>query len=225
MKKIIVAIDGYSGTGKSSTAKEVARQLDYIYVDSGAMYRAVTYYLLHHKVDISNQSEVERHLDYIQLQFKKVDEQNILFMNGESMDTRIRTMEVNQLVSEVSTLITVRRELVKQQKKIGEERGIVMDGRDIGTVVFTDAELKVFMVASLDVRGKRRKLELQEKNIDIPLEEVMSNLKKRDKIDSERTEGPLKKAPDALEIDTSDLTFDQQVTKIVDQARKEINAS
>ena len=224
MKKIIVAIDGFSGTGKSSTAKEVARQLGYIYVDSGAMYRAVTYYLQHHKVEISNHKAVTDQLGHIQLQFKKVDGQNVLFMNGESMDTKLRTMEVNQLVSEVSTLVSVRRELVKQQQKIGEERGIVMDGRDIGTVVFPDAELKVFMTASLDVRGERRKLELLERNIDIPLEEVMSNLRNRDKIDSERAEGPLKKASNALEIDTSDLTFEEQVSKIVDLAKQHINA-
>ena len=144
-------------------------------------------------------------------------------MNDQIMDSNLRTMEVNELVSEVSTLSNVRQELVSQQQKIGEKRGIVMDGRDIGTVVFTDAELKVFMVASIDVRGKRRRLELLRNNIEIPLDKIMFNLKKRDQIDSERAVGPLTKAKNALEIDTSDLTFDQQVEKIVDKAKSMIN--
>lgn len=223
MNKIIVAIDGFSGTGKSSTAKEVAKTLGYIYVDSGAMYRAITYYFLCHEIEIQNEEVIKNLLSTIKLEFRNGAGQNSLYMNNESMDEKIRTMEVNQLVSEVSTLVSVRRELVKQQQKIGKNRGIVMDGRDIGTVVFPDAELKVFMIASLDVRGERRKLELEEKGINIPLEEVIMNLKKRDIIDSARAEGPLKKASKALEIDSSDLTFDVQVAKIVDQAKKHIN--
>ena len=225
MKRIIVAIDGFSGTGKSSTAKEVARQLGYIYVDSGAMYRAIAYYFLHHEVDIQDDYSVKNLLSNIQLEFRSAERKVILFMNNESMDDKIRTMEVNQLVSEVSTLVHVRRELVRQQQQIGMNRGIVMDGRDIGTVVFPDAELKVFMVASLKVRGERRELELKEKGIDIPLEDVMMNLKKRDIIDSGRVEGPLKKAEGALEIDTSDMTFEEQVTTIVNQAKQKINES
>lgn len=225
LNEIIVAIDGYSGTGKSSTAKEVARQLGYIYVDSGAMYRAVTFYFLQHGVDISNSSEVIKSLKHIYLQFKNEERQNILFMNGESVDDKLRTMEVNQLVSEVSTLVNVRRELVKQQQKMGIDRKIVMEGRDIGTVVFPNAKLKVFMVASLEVRSKRRKLELDEQTTPIPLEEIMSNLKKRDQIDSEREEGPLRQTAGALVIDTSYLTFKEQVTKIVNQAKKHINES
>jgi len=225
VNKIIVAIDGFSGTGKSSTAKEVAKALGYIYVDSGAMYRAITYYFLHHEIEIQDDDAVRNLLSNIKLEFRNEAGQNKLYMNDESMDDKIRTMEVNQLVSEVSTLVNVRRELVRQQQQIGENRGIVMDGRDIGTVVFPDAELKVFMVASLDVRGERRKLELEEKGINIPLEEVMMNLKKRDIIDSARAEGPLRKASEALEIDSSDLTFEAQVAKIVDQAKQQINES
>ena len=223
VRKIIVAIDGFSGTGKSSTAKEVAKALKYIYVDSGAMYRAITYYFLHHEVDIQNEDAVKNMLENIRLDFRIENGHDVLYMNDECMEEKIRTMEVNQLVSEVSTLVQVRRELVMQQQQIGAKRGIVMDGRDIGTVVFPDAELKVFMVASLEVRGKRRKLELAEKNIDITEEVVMMNLKKRDIIDSSRAEGPLRKAPDALEIDTSDLTFEDQVAKIIDQAKQKIN--
>ena len=223
MKKIIVAIDGYSGTGKSSTAKEVARQLGYVYVDSGAMYRAVTYHFIENKVDVSNEDKVIAELQNISLKFKNTKGRNMLFMNEQIMDSNLRTMEVNGLVSEVSVLSNVRKELVSQQQNIGKKRGIVMDGRDIGTVVFTDAELKVFMVASIDVRGKRRRLELLKNDIDIPLDEIMLNLKRRDQIDSERAVGPLTKAESALEIDTSDLTFDQQVSKIVDQAKSRIN--
>ena len=223
MKKIIVAIDGYSGTGKSSTAKEVARQLGYVYVDSGAMYRAVTYHFIENKVDVSNEDKVIAELQNISLKFKNTKGRNMLFMNEQIMDSNLRIMEVNGLVSEVSALSNVRKELVSQQQNIGKKRGIVMDGRDIGTVVFTDAELKVFMVASIDVRGKRRRLELLKNDIDIPLDEIMLNLKRRDQIDSERAVGPLTKAESALEIDTSDLTFDQQVSKIVDQAKSRIN--
>ncbi len=223
MKKIVVAIDGFSGTGKSSTAKEVARQLNYIYVDSGAMYRAVTYSFIENGVDINNEAEVTARLQKLRLQFRNVDGRNILYMNGESMDDKIRTMKVSGLVSEVSTLVNVRRELVKQQQRLGGEKGIVMDGRDIGTVVFKDAELKVFMIASLDVRSERRRLELLEKNMVIPLDEIKANLANRDRIDSGRDEGPLKKDDDALLIDTSDLSFDQQVEKIVKQANKKIN--
>ena len=223
MKKIIVAIDGYSGTGKSSTAKEVARQLGYLYVDSGAMYRAVACRFIERKVDVSNQEQVGKELQNISLEFKNMEGRNSLYMNGRHMDSNLRSMEVNERVSEVSALPNVRRELVSQQQKIGEKRGIVMDGRDIGTVVFTSAELKVFMVASVEVRGERRRLELLENNIEIPLHEIMLNLKKRDQIDSERAVGPLTKAEDALEIDTSHLTFEQQVTKIMNQAKSRID--
>ncbi len=217
MKKIIVAIDGYSGTGKSSTAKEVANRLHYTFIDSGAMYRAVTFHCLQQKIDLKDLSRVMDELGAIKMEFHPT-QQSALFLNGKLLADELRTMEVNQSVSDVAAITEVRREMVRQQKLMGKGKGIVMDGRDIGTMVFPEAELKVFMTSSPEVRGKRRQMELFEKGIHSDLETIVKNLKERDQIDSNRAEGPLRKAEGALEIDTSDLTFEEQVERIVQAA-------
>jgi cytidylate kinase len=219
MNKIIVAIDGYSGTGKSSTAKAVAKCLSYTYIDSGAMYRAVTYYFLQNGVDINSPHAVTSHLKRIELTFQNNGEHEMLLLNGAWVDNQLRTMEVNSNVSPVSAIPEVRTAMVKLQQEAGREKGVVMDGRDIGTVVFPDADLKVFMTASIDVRSKRRQLELKEKGIDSDIKEIKRNLAQRDKIDSSRETAPLIKAVGALEIDTSALTFEEQVQTIVEAAK------
>jgi cytidylate kinase len=217
MKKIVIAIDGNSGCGKSSTAKSIAKNLKYIYIDTGAMYRAVTLFFIKHKIDLKNKLDVEAALKQIDISFEyNIDtSKNETFLNGKNVEQKIREMEVSNLVSPVSEISQVRRKLVEQQRRLGGETGVVMDGRDIGTVVFPDADLKIFMTADLEVRALRRQLELQEKNTHVELEDVVENLKNRDIIDSSRDDSPLKKADDAYLIDTSNLTFDEQVNKIL----------
>lgn len=217
MKKIIIAIDGNSGCGKSSTAKAIARELQYIYIDTGAMYRAVTLFFIQHDVDLQNDRDVSEALKEIDISFEynMASGKNETYLNGKNVEYDIRQMDVSNLVSPVSEISAVRRKLVEQQRRMGKTRGVVMDGRDIGTVVFPDAELKIFMTASLEVRAERRRLELQEKGVEVDLKEVIENLHNRDRIDSSRNDSPLKKADDAIEIDTSNLTFDEQVQKIL----------
>lgn len=218
--KIVIAIDGYSGTGKSSTAKQVASRLGYTYIDSGAMYRAVTYFFLTNNIDLKKDN-IEDHLKDCTINFKGTS----IYLNGECIDHQIRTMEVNQQVSEVSAISEVRAKLVEQQRKMGEEKEVVMDGRDIGTVVFPDAELKVFMTADLDVRADRRKKELEKKGIQESIEVIKSNLVERDKIDSTRSDSPLKMAENAQEINTTHLTLNEQIDKIVAMAESIIYES
>ncbi|WP_421870518.1 (d)CMP kinase [Marinoscillum sp.] len=220
MKKIVVALDGFSGTGKSSTAKKVADALHYIYIDSGAMYRATTYFMLANEVNLDDHDAVAASLEGVDIQFLGSQ----ILLNGTNVSNEIRTMRINENVSKVSAIRQVREAMVAQQQQIGRERGIVMDGRDIGTVVFPDAELKVFMTANPRVRALRRQKELLEKGIEEELNTIELNLLERDKIDSSRAESPLIKADDAVEIDTSDLTFDEQVHKIVELAKEIIHA-
>ena len=221
MHKITIAIDGFSGTGKSSTAKKVASQLGYTYIDSGAMYRATTLYFLEQNVSLDDASQVEHALDTLDIRF----EEGHVLLNGEDVSDAIRTMRVNEHVSAVSTIAVVRHAMVAQQQKIGKGKGIVMDGRDIGTVVFPDAELKVFMTANTRIRAQRRQSELAEKGIIEELNVIENNLSQRDEIDSTRSESPLRKAEGAVEIDTSNLTFVDQVHKIVSLAKDKIHAS
>lgn len=217
--KIVIAIDGYSGTGKSSTAKQVASRLGYTYIDSGAMYRAVTYHFLSKNIDLDNIDALSTSLEECSISF---DGPSIV-LNGTAIDHEIRTMEVNQNVSEVSAISQVRTKLVEQQRKMGEKKGVVMDGRDIGTVVFPNAELKVFMTADMDIRADRRRIELEKKGIYESVEVIKENLKERDRIDSEREDSPLKKAVDAKEIDTSHITLNQQIDIIVEMAESILN--
>jgi len=217
MKKIIIAIDGNSGCGKSSTAKAIAKQLQYIYIDTGAMYRAVTYFFIKNNIDLKNEKDVAEALKQIDISFEYniPTSKNETYLNGKNVEYQIRQMEVSNLVSPVSEISAVRRKLVEQQRRMGQGKGVVMDGRDIGTVVFPDAELKIYMTASLEVRAERRRLELLEKGVEVDIQEVIENLSKRDQIDSSRKDSPLRKADGAIEIDTSNLAFDEQVNKIL----------
>lgn len=214
MKKIIVAIDGFSSCGKSTMAKELAYDTGYIYVDTGAMYRAVSLYCLQNGW-ITNSSldevQIKKHSKDIHISFKTNSEgKTETYLNGKNVEKEIRTLDVANGASKVSTLGFVRRELVAQQQAMGREKGIVMDGRDIGTVVFPDAELKIFLTASPEIRAFRRLAELERKGEAATYEEVLSNLKERDERDQNRKESPLKKAEDAIVIDNSNLSLTEQ---------------
>jgi cytidylate kinase len=216
LKKIIIAIDGYSACGKSTTAKEVARELNYRYIDSGAMYRSVTKYFLDHHVSLTNPKEVAKALHDIRITFvinsKGISE---TFLNGINVEASIRKMKISQHVSLVSSIKEVRQAMVEQQRKLGKEKGIVMDGRDIGTVVFPEAELKVFLTANMLVRAFRRQKELLERNDLVDIDEIVANLTNRDQIDSTREISPLIKAADAIPIDTTHVTIDEQVDEVI----------
>jgi len=216
MRKIIIAIDGYSACGKSTTAKEVARILGYLYVDSGAMYRAVTVHFIEHHVALTNPKEISKALASLKIDFRN----NVLgvtetYLNGLNVERKIRKMEVSERVSEISAIREVREALVELQRKMGKARGIVMDGRDIGTVVFPEAELKIFLNADLLLRAFRRQKELLERDELIDLDSVIENLKKRDEYDSKREVSPLVRADDAIGIDTTHITIDEQVDEVV----------
>lgn len=220
MPKIIIAIDGYSACGKSSTAKEVARQMGYAYVDTGAMYRAVTLYFLQNHVSFSNPVEVDRALKNIQVNFFRHPEtgKNDTFLNNLNVEEEIRKMYVTEKVSEVSAIPEVRKIMVSLQQKMGKFKGLVMDGRDIGTVVFPEAELKVFMTADPNIRAVRRQQELLERGEMVDLGIILENLKKRDHIDTTRSEGPLRKADDAVLLDNSLITLQEQVDLVIQWA-------
>jgi cytidylate kinase len=216
MRKIIVAIDGYSACGKSTTAKEVARILGYRYIDTGAMYRAVTLHFLEQHVALTNPKEVQRALEQVKVGFRVNKEgRSEMYLNGLNVEREIREMRVSENVSQVSALPVVRHAMVEQQRRMGKEREVVMDGRDIGTVVFPDAELKVFMGADMLVRAFRRQKELLERDEMVDIDTIVENLRKRDEIDSTRKESPLRKAPDAIELDTTFITIDEQVDEVV----------
>lgn len=216
MRKIIVAIDGYSACGKSTTAKETARILGFRYIDTGAMYRAVTLYFLEHHIALTNPKEVQKALDQIKITFRVNREgRSETYLNGLNVERDIRDMRVSENVSQVSALPAVRHAMVDQQRRMGKERGVVMDGRDIGTVVFPDAELKVFMGADILVRAFRRQKELLSHDELVDIDTIIENLRKRDEIDSTRKESPLRKASDAIELDTTFITVDEQVDEVV----------
>jgi cytidylate kinase len=225
MKKIIIAIDGYSGCGKSTTAKAVAKELGYMYLDSGAMYRAVTLHFLKNGINPEISAEVENGLSKMDIAFhvnSSEGSQQVL-LNGVNVEEEIRGMEVSARVSEISKLPEVRQALVRKQRELGKHKGIVMDGRDIGTVVFPQAELKIFMKANTDIRAMRRQQELLRKGQQISMEKVKENLESRDAMDSGRVHSPLKKAADAVELDTSYLQFDEQVSRILNLAKERMN--
>lgn len=215
--KIIIAIDGYSSCGKSTVAKELAARLGYNYIDSGAMYRAITLYFLRNSIDYKNSDEVLNALTNIHLAFtfNEASNKSEMQLNDENVEHYIRDMIVAEKVSEVAAIKEVRAFATAQQKKLGKKRGIVMDGRDIGTTVFPDAELKIFMTASPEVRVKRRFQELYATNPNITLEEVKHNLELRDYIDSNREESPLRQADDAVVLDNSNLTREEQLEKVI----------
>ncbi|MCX2742456.1 (d)CMP kinase [Mangrovivirga sp. M17] len=224
MKKINIAIDGYSACGKSSTAKMIANRLQYKYIDSGAMYRAVTLYFIDNYVDLTNEKKVDKALKniHIDFRFNSKKEKSETYLNGLNVEDDIRTMRVTNMVSEVSALPEVRKVLVDLQQKLGKKKGVVMDGRDIGSVVLPDAELKVFMTADMKVRALRRQQELLEKDQLVDLNDIIDNLAKRDKIDTTREVGPLTKVDDAVEIDTTHMTLEEQVEEILHEATSRI---
>lgn len=227
MKKIVIALDGHASCGKSTMAKDLAREIGYTYIDTGAMYRAVTLYCLREKLfdgDCLDTGRLERELPGLDivLRFNPATGRPDTYLNGENVEQAIRTMEVSDRVSQVSALGFVRKALVAKQQELGKSKGVVMDGRDIGTVVFPDAELKVFVTASPEVRARRRQLELEAKGEQVSYEQVLENVQKRDRIDSTRREAPLRQAPDALVLDNSSLSVAEQKQWLLEQYRRVI---
>lgn len=223
-KKIIITLDGYSSCGKSTLARQLARKLDYTFIDSGAMYRAITLYFLRHHIDWESKDAVAAALEKIDLEFKfnPKSASSEIYLNGENVEFLIRDLVIAEKVSEVAAIAAVREFAVDQQRKIGEAKGIVMDGRDIGTTVFPNAELKIFMTADNEIRVARRYKELVAKNPNITIEEVRSNLEMRDHIDSTREVSPLRKADDAVILDNSHITPDEQLKLAFKWAREKI---
>jgi len=224
MQKIIIAIDGHSSCGKSTVAKALAKSLGYTYIDTGAMYRAITLYFLRHHINFADKAAVVNALDHIHLAFVKSPNEDAshIYLNGVDVEQDIRTLEVASRVSPVAAIAEVRTFLVKQQQEMGKARGVVMDGRDIGTVVFPDAELKVFMTADAMIRAERRCKELISQGQEVRIEEVYHNLMDRDRQDTERVVNPLRKAEDAVEIDTSHITRVEQFNTLLDLAKIKI---
>jgi len=218
-RKIIIAIDGYSSCGKSTLARALARRLGYVHIDSGAMYRAVTLYVMRHHIDIHDKDEMAWALSKISIHLSFENDTQVTWLNHENVENAIREPSINEFVSNVSALSAVRKEMVDQQRRMGKEKGIVMDGRDIGTVVFPEADLKLFLVADLQVRVERRWLELHNKGISISHDDVKANLLLRDQIDSTREDSPLRQAIDATVIDTSYLTPKEQLQIALDLSR------
>jgi len=220
MKKVIIAIDGFSSTGKSTLAKQLAKKLHYTYVDTGAMYRAVTLYAMQNKLvskDHFDREALKEQLSSIKIHFVYNESKGFaeVFLNDVNVEKKIRSLAVSQLVSQISTLSEVRTKLVEQQKELGKSKGLVMDGRDIGTVVFPDAEIKFFMTASADKRAKRRYKELIDKGEEgVTYARVLKNVESRDYIDSTRLDSPLTKADDAVEIDNSDMGLEEQFERV-----------
>ncbi len=226
-KKIIIAIDGHSSTGKSTVAKQLAKELKYIYVDTGAMYRAITLYAMR-KAIIGplhfEKDKLEEVLSEINIRFEVNPKTGIaeVLLNEENVEREIRTLEVSKYVSKIAAISAVRRKLVEQQNEMGKDKGIVMDGRDIGTVVFPNAELKLFMTATAKDRAERRYIELKERGENVTYEDVLKNVVNRDHIDSTRKDSPLRKAGDAIKIDNSNLTLQEQFEQILLLAKTRI---
>jgi len=227
--KITIAIDGFSSTGKSTVAKQLAKELGYVYVDTGAMYRAVALFAMRNSLITDSSFKKEglvAQLPKINLKFVFDDKLGYaaIYLNGENVEAEIRTMEVSQFVSKVAAVSEVREKLVSLQKMMGREKGVVMDGRDIGTVVFPNAELKIFMTASAEKRAKRRYLELQGNNQKVSYEEVLKNVEERDYLDTTRKDSPLVKAEDAVEVDNSEMGIDEQFEKIYKLSRAAVDS-
>lgn len=215
MKKITIAIDGFSSSGKSTMAKELAKEIGYIYIDSGAMYRAVTLFAITHDIFENSQMNTEKFsklIHEIRIEFKRNPQTQTpeTYLNGENVEQKIRSMEVSNKVSPISTLPFVREAMVQQQQEMGKAKGIVMDGRDIGTTVFPEAELKIFVTASPETRAERRYKELREKGVDVNYDEILTNVIERDTIDQNREVSPLRKADDAILLDNSHMSIAEQ---------------
>lgn len=230
MKKITIAIDGFSSTGKSTLAKQIAKQLGYIYVDTGAMYRAVTYFAMQHSFVSETHLDAEgliENLSNVTLQFRFNETLGFaeMYLNNENIEIAIRTIEVSRLVSKIAEISDVRTKLVEQQQQMGQNKGIVMDGRDIGNVVFPNADLKLFMTASPKTKAQRRFEELIEKGQQVTFEEVLQNVQERDYIDTHREDSPLVKAEDAIEIDNSNLTKKEQFELVMELVKEKLEES
>jgi len=225
MKNLVIAIDGHSGCGKSTTAKAVAARLNFKYLDSGAMYRAVTFYFLRNNIDSSQEQQVKQALENIKIDFNynNSKQRYETILNGTNIEDEIRKSEISDKVSEISALPPVRYAMIDKQRVLASVGPIVMDGRDIGTTVFPGADLKIFMTADIEERARRRKLDLDNINDQTTVEKIIENLRERDFKDMNRPISPLKKADDAVILDTSELTFEEQVNKIVKIASDQLN--
>lgn len=229
MKKITIAIDGYSSCGKSTMAKDLAKEIGYVYVDTGAMYRSVTLYALQHQLFNADNSvkvdELEKEMPNIHIGFKvnAATGRPDCYLNGQLVEKEIRSLEVSNHVSPIATIPFVREALVAQQQKMGQEKGIVMDGRDIGTTVFPDAELKIFVTADSQVRAQRRYDELKQKGMPADFDAILKNVEERDYIDTHREVSPLRKAEDAITLDNSKMTIPEQKAWLMEQFQKAIN--
>jgi cytidylate kinase len=219
-RKLIISIDGPAGSGKSTTARIVAERLGLLHIDTGAMYRAVTVKVLEEEVRPGDQDAISKLLDSTNVELRQVGPVQRVFLDGRDVTERIRDSDVTAAVSAVSRVRRVREAMVRQQRALGAARGVVMDGRDIGTVVFPDADLKIFLVASLNTRAERRREELLRGGVDAPVETLKSEIARRDGLDSSRHESPLKRAPDAIELDTSHMTINEQVELVVKKAKE-----
>lgn len=221
---LVIAMDGHSSCGKSSTAKKLAAELSYVFVDTGAMYRAVALYFYRNHLSLDNLAEIEKELKLIHVDFRFNSEKKAsdTYLNGENVESEIRKQYISEYVSQVSSITPVRKAMVALQQKMGQKGGIVMDGRDIGTVVFPQADIKIYMTAKAEIRAARRKAELDAKGEEVSFEEILENLKMRDQLDMNRTEGPLKKADDAIVLDTSNTSFEEQVQFILDLVNQKI---
>ena len=230
MKKITIAIDGFSSCGKSTMAKDLAKKLGYVYVDTGAMYRAVTLYAMRNGLFNADGSvktaDLERQMNKINITFKlnKTAERPDTYLNNELVENDIRTLEVSNHVSQIAAVPFIREAMVVQQQRMGKDKGVVMDGRDIGTTVFPEAELKVFVTASAEVRAQRRYDELKEKGMPADFNDILKNVQERDYIDSHREVSPLRKAPDAIELDNSHMTITEQSAWLMEQVEQKIEA-
>ncbi len=226
-KKIVIAVDGYSSSGKSTFARTIAKELKYIYVDSGAMYRAIALYCLENEIISKNRIDYTRlkntlKIIGIEFKFDPQSQRYETYLNSRNVEEKIRGVEVSEVVSLISKIKEVRKKILLLQRKIGKNKGIVMDGRDIGTVVFPEAELKLFMTASIDVRAERRYNELKAKGIDVNLNKIKKNIEERDYQDINRKESPLLKAKDAIELDNSNMTFAEQMDWFIKMAEDKI---
>ena len=228
MKKITIAIDGFSSCGKSTMAKDLAKKLGYVYVDTGAMYRAVTLYAMRNGLFNADGSvktaDLERQMNKINITFKlnKTAERPDTYLNNELVENDIRTLEVSNHVSQIAAVPFIREAMVAQQQRMGKDKGVVMDGRDIGTTVFPEAELKVFVTASAEVRAQRRYDELKEKGMPANFNDILKNVQERDYIDSHREVSPLRKAPDAIELDNSHMTITEQSAWLMELVKQKI---
>ena len=228
MKKITIAIDGFSSCGKSTMAKDLAKQLGYIYVDTGAMYRAVTLFAMQHGLFNADGSvktqDLQQQMSHINITFKfnKLTGRPDTYLNNELVESNIRTLEVSNHVSQIAAIPFVREAMVAQQQRLGKDKAVVMDGRDIGTVVFPEAELKVFVTASAEVRAQRRYDELKEKGMPADFNDILKNVEERDYIDSHREVSPLRKAPDAIELDNSPMTISEQSDCLIKLGKERI---